>query len=123
VADFLEQKEPIPGVTCCLGNPPFKHAHEFVRKSRELYPVTIMLLRLAFLESVRRSDILDAGDLKEVLLFANRLGFMHRASFTGKKNSNSAMPFAWFSWCRDYKGPITIRRITCKKCGYETSAS
>ena len=89
VADFLAQKEPIPGVECCLTNPPYRYAHEFVRKSRELYPLTIMLLRLAFLESVRRSDILDAGDLETVLLFSKRLPFMHRHGYTGKKNSNS----------------------------------
>ena len=115
VADFLEQKEPIPGVECCLGNPPFSLAHEFVRKSRELYPVTIMLLRLAFLESMRRSDILDQGDLKEVLLFANRLGFMHRDGWTGKRCSNSGMPFCWMIWARNHDGPAVIRRITWRK--------
>lgn len=115
MADFLQQKEPIPGVECCLGNPPFKLAHEFVRKSRELYPMTIFLLRLAFLESVRRSDILDAGDLMQVLLFRNRLEFMHRVGYTGKKNSNSGMPFAFMVWKSGYSGPAVIRRISWKK--------
>ena len=115
VADFLEQKEPIPGVEACVGNPPFKHAHEFVRKSRELYPMTIFLLRLAFLESMRRTDILDQGDLAEVLLFANRLPFLHREGYTGKKNSNSAMPFAWFVFSQNNNKPAILRRITWKK--------
>jgi hypothetical protein len=115
VADFLAQKEPIPGVECCLTNPPYRYGHEFVRKSRELYPLTIMLLRLAFLESKRRSDILDAGDLESVLLFASRLPFMHRSDYTGKRNSNSGMPFAFFIWRNGTKGPTTIRRITYKK--------
>ena len=115
VADFLAQAEPIPGVECCLTNPPYRYGHEFVRKSRELYPLTIMLLRLAFLESVRRSDILDAGDLESVLLFSRRLPFMHRANYTGKKNSNSGMPFAFFCWKRSHHGAATIRRITYKK--------
>lgn len=114
VADFLEQKEPIPGVECCLGNPPFKLAHEFVRKSRELYPMTIFLLRLAFLESVRRSDILDAGDLAKVLLFKKRLPFMHRDGWAGKRNSNSGMPFAWFIFNRHSSGPAVIERIDWK---------
>ena len=115
VADFLQQKEPIPGVECCLGNPPFSLGHEFVRKSRELYPMTIMLFRLAFLESVRRSDILDRGDLMQVLVFKSRLPFMHREGYTGKKNSNSGMPFAWFIWKLGYDGPTLIRRISWEK--------
>ena len=115
LGDFLTQKEPIPGVECCLTNPPFYLGHEFVRKSRELYPMTIMLLRLAFLESVRRTDILDAGDLMQVLLFRNRLPFMHREGWTGKKNSNSGMPFAWLIWKRDYQGPPLLRRISWQK--------
>ena len=115
VADFLAQKEPIPGVECCITNPPFRYAHDFVRKSRELYPLTIMLLRLAFLESKRRSDILDAGDLESVLLFASRLPFMHRHGYTGKRNSNSGMPFAWLVWRKDHQSPTILRRITYKK--------
>lgn len=115
VSDFLGQAL-IPSMAeACITNPPFRYAHEFVRKSRELYPLTIMLLRLAFLESKKRSDILDAGDLETVLLFSSRLPFMHRANFTGKRNSNSGMPFAWFVWRRDFQGPTTIRRITYKK--------
>ena len=115
VGDFLEGKEAIPGVECVITNPPFSLGHEFVRKSRELYPLTIMLLRLAFLESVRRTDILDAGDLAQVLLFKNRLPFMHREGYTGKKNSNSGMPFAWFIWDQKHKGPPLLRRISWEK--------
>jgi hypothetical protein len=115
VSDFLTQKTPQIAVEACITNPPYRYAAEFVRKSRELYPLTIMLLRLAFLESARRSDILDAGDLETVLLFSKRLPFMHRAGYTGKKNSNSGMPFAFFVWKRDHLGPTTIRRITYKK--------
>jgi hypothetical protein len=112
VSNFLEQTKPIPGVDVCLTNPPFKIAHEFIRKSRELYPMTIMLLRLAFLESMKRSDILDAGDLSKVMLFRRRLPFMHRENYTGKRNSNSAMPFCWMVWSRDHhSGPATVERI------------
>jgi hypothetical protein len=77
--------------------------------------MTIFLLRLAFLESMRRSDILDQGDLMQVLLFANRLPFMHRVGWEGKRNSNSGMPFVWLAWRREHEGPTTIRRITYKK--------
>ena len=113
--DFLEQKEPIPGVEAVITNPPFKLAAEFIRKSLEFYPTTIMLLRLAFLESVRRSDILDNGDLEQVLLFSKRLPFMHRANYTGKKNSNSGMPFAWFVFRKGHNAPIVLRRISYEK--------
>jgi hypothetical protein len=43
-------------------NPPFKLADQFVRHALTLCPTVIMLLWLAFLESVGRTDILDGGE-------------------------------------------------------------
>lgn len=92
-------------------NPPFKDAHKFVAKALECAPLVVMLLRLAFLESERRSPILDNGKLREVLVYRKRLPMMHRAGWEGRKAS-SAMAFAWFVWDRDHHGPAMIRRIS-----------
>jgi hypothetical protein len=92
-------------------NPPFKLAAEFVQHGLALVPVVIMLLRLAFLESERRSEILDRGRLARVHVFRERLPMMHRHGWNGPK-STSQVPYAWFVWNRDHRGPATIDRIS-----------
>jgi hypothetical protein len=69
-----------------------------------------MLLRLAFLESEKRSDILDGGKLARVHVFKRRLPMMHRADWAGPKASSS-IAFAWFVWDREHSGPATLDRI------------
>jgi hypothetical protein len=91
-------------------NPPFALAEEFVECALERAPLVIMLLRLAFLESERRSAILDNGKLARIHLFAKRLPMMHRAGWEGRK-ANSGMAFAWFVWDRTHSGSTTIDRI------------
>lgn len=109
-ADFLRQDRAPEGTEMILTNPPFSHAAAFVRHARKLHPRVVMLLRLAFLESAARADILDDGTLAAVYVFSNRLQMMHRHGWTGNKAS-SAMCFAWFSWDRDHTGPAIIQRI------------
>ncbi len=114
VCDFLTATEPPEGIECIVTNPPFKLANEFVSKAIELCPRVFMLLRLAFLESERRSPILDCGDLCRVHVFRNRLPMMHRAGWEGPKSS-SGMAFAWYTFIRGYHGPIELRRISWER--------
>jgi hypothetical protein len=86
--DFLEQESAPEGAEIILTNPPFMHADEFVRQALRLVPRVIMLLRLAFLESIGRADILDAGQLARIYVFANRLSQMHREGWDGPRTSN-----------------------------------
>jgi hypothetical protein len=98
---------------CIVTNPPYQRAEEFVKHAISCSPLVIMLLRLAFLESERRTKILEHSGLARVHLFRNRLPMMHRRGWDGPKAS-SAMPFAWYVWERGYKGPTTIDRISWK---------
>jgi hypothetical protein len=108
--DFLlEYRAPV-GVECIITNPPYKLADEFVAHALELCPRVVMLLRLAFLESVRRTPILDSGHLVRVHLFKRRCPMMHRDGWTGPKIT-SAMAFAWFVWDRGHNGPTSLNRI------------
>lgn len=109
--DFLFEHAAPDGCKCIVTNPPFKLAAEFVAHSRRLVPRTIMLLRLAFLESDRRRAILDGGDLAAVYVYRKRLPMMHRAEWEGRK-ANSGMAFAWFVWDHSHRGPTTIHRIS-----------
>lgn len=112
--DFLMERKAPPLTQAIITNPPFKLAGEFVERGLELCPRVIMLLRLAFLESKRRTAILDGGSLASVLVFKNRLPMMHRGGWDGNK-SGSAMAFAWFCWDREHKGPATISRIAWER--------
>lgn len=100
------------GVQAIVTNPPFKNAGEFVSHALELCPHVVMLLRLAFLESQKRSPILDNGYLARVHVFRKRLPMMYRHGWDGPTNSNSGMAFAWFVWDRNHSGPTELHRLS-----------
>lgn len=110
--DFLmEQQAPGFHIGSIVTNPPYKLAGQFVRHALVMCPRVIMLLRLAFLESERRSAILDNGWLARVHVFRNRLPRMHRDGYEGPKSSSS-IAFAWFVWDREHSGPAQLNRIS-----------
>ncbi len=91
-------------------NPPYKDATRFVQHALDVCPKVYMLLRLAFLESIGRTSILEGGMLARVHVFRNRLPRMHRDGWTGPRSA-SAVAHAWFVWDRDHHGPATLHRI------------
>ena len=94
-------------------NPPFKHADAFVRHALSLRPERVVfLLRLAYLEGMRRSDILEGSGLARVHVFRNRVTMAPKG--VSIKN-HSAIAFAWFVWERGYTGQPIISRITAQK--------
>jgi hypothetical protein len=109
--DFLMERKVPEGCEAIVTNPPFKLAEEFVAHALQLCPRVAMLLRLAFLESERRCEILEGCGLARVHVFRKRLPMMHRAEWQGPK-VNSGMAFAWFCWDRNHTGPTTIDRIS-----------
>jgi hypothetical protein len=108
--DFLIQAHAPAGIEAVVTNPPFRLANQFVVHALELAPRAIMLLRLAFLESECRTKILDGGQLARVHVFKHRLPMMHRHDWAGRRASSS-IPFAWFVWDRNHRGPTTVDRI------------
>jgi len=101
-------------VDAIVTNPPFALAAEFVATALERAPLVIMLLRLAFYESDRRTDILEGCGLARIHVFRKRLPMMHRAGWEGRK-ANSGMAFAWFVWESGYTGPTTIDRVSWER--------
>ena len=112
--DFLMETKAPFGINCIVTNPPFKLAEQFVEKALELCPQVIMLLRLAFLTSEKRTNILEHSGLARVHVFRKRLPMMHREGWEGPKASSS-MDFAWFVWDRTYYGPTILNRISWDK--------
>jgi hypothetical protein len=111
VGDFLSQTKMPAGCEAILTNPPYQIADKFTRHALELAPKVYLLLRLAFLESIRRTDILERRGLARVHIFRSRLPFMHRDSWKGPRAS-SAIAFAWFCFDRDHRGPTVLDRIS-----------
>jgi hypothetical protein len=114
VGDFLAQKRMPAGCDCIVTNPPFRFAEQFVARALELAPLTIMLLRLAFMESERRCGILEGRGLARVHVFRKRLPMLHRDNWQGPK-ANSGMAFCWMVWERGYQGPTMIDRISWER--------
>lgn len=109
--DFLMEQEAPFGCLSIITNPPYKLGHKFAAHALKLVPKVAMLLRLAFLESERRTDILEQGHLARVHVFRKRLPMMHRHGWTGNK-TNSNVPFAWFVWDFAHSGPPELRRLS-----------
>jgi hypothetical protein len=99
------------GYEAIVTNPPYKLAAEFVEHALDLCPRVYMLLRLAFLESERRTALLESGWLRRVYVFRKRLPRMHREGWTGPRAS-SAVAFAWFCWDRNNPGATELLRIS-----------
>jgi len=112
--DFLMECKAPEGTEAIITNPPYMLATEFVAHALDLCPHVTMLLRLAFLESEKRSRILENCGLARVHVFRKRLPRMHRAGWSGPKAS-SAIRFAWFVWRRDHTGPTVIDRISWER--------
>jgi methylase of polypeptide subunit release factors len=108
--DFLLERQAPAGCEAVVANPPYRLAPQFVRHALKLVPFTAMLLRLAFLESASRTDILEHSGLARVLVFRKRLPMMHRHNWDGPIASNS-IAFAWFVWRRGWNGNPEIKRI------------
>jgi hypothetical protein len=111
VADFLAVAQMPVGCGCILTNPPFQVVNKFITHALDLSPRVIMLARLALLESVARTEILEYRNLARIHVFRNRLPMMHRDSWAGPRAS-SAVAYGWFVWDRDYHGLPTIDRIS-----------
>jgi hypothetical protein len=106
--DFLMERAPWDGAI--VTNSPYKLAGQFVAHALTLCPRVIMLLRLAFLESERRSPILENCGLTRVHVFRKRLPMMHRHGWQGPRASSS-IAFAWFVWDRAHRGKTELDRI------------
>jgi hypothetical protein len=67
--DFLMEKLP-RGCEGIVTNPPYRLAEQFVAHAIAICPLVVMLMRLAFYESARRSHILENCGLARIPLFS-----------------------------------------------------
>jgi hypothetical protein len=100
--DFLQQARAPSGCSVILTNPPYRLAAQFAEHALTLVPDVFLLLRLGFLESVSRTELLEHSGLRRVLVFRKRLPGPRAAS---------ARAFAWLCWRRNYAGSTTLAWI------------
>lgn len=113
--DFLSCAEKFDGDI--ITNPPYKYAEDFIFKALELTKNKVaMLLRIQFLEGIKRYDTLFTKKPPKVLyVFSSRIGCAMDGEFGS--HSNTAVCYAWFVWEKDYTGETIIRWIKENKDG------
>ncbi len=107
VSDFLLDGRAWDGDI--ITNPPYAKALEFVRHSLELLHdgrKVAMLLKITFLEGMKRRKMFDECPPKKVWVFSKRLFCPKSGDY--EHHGRSAMCFAWFVWEKGYKGKTEI---------------
>jgi hypothetical protein len=92
-----------------ITNPPFVLAQEFAEHALEIVPVggkVALLLKLAFLEGVRRKAFLEKSGLRRVYVFSKRIRF--DANKVTEKTSGGMIAYAWFVFEKGYAGKAEI---------------
>ena len=93
-------------------NPPYKFATEFAEKAIEVIAdgrKVAMLLKIQFLESVKRRELFDKHPPMKIYVFSRRVGCALNGDF--EATANRAMCFAWFVWQKGYTGDTVVKWI------------
>jgi len=91
-------------------NPPYKFAERFVRHALDRTTGKVaMLLKLQFLEGVKRKALFEQTPLRTVYVFSKRLSMYRNGDRDGYYTGMIA--FAWYVWEHGYQGSPTISWI------------
>lgn len=95
-----------------ITNPPYKHAKEFVEHSIKIINPgkrVAMLLKIQFLESVKRRELFEENPPKVIYVFSKRTSCARNGDFTNYPSS--AVCYCWYIWEKGFKGEPVIRWI------------
>jgi hypothetical protein len=99
ICDYLNEPAETNGVAI-VTNPPYRLALKFIEKAfADGAQYSAWLLRLNFLESMRRKPFFEANPPSRLHIFSRRLPMSNRLGWTGKE-APSNMAFSWFVWDR-----------------------
>lgn len=103
VIDFLECE----GITSgdIVTNPPFSLSTEFVYKAMEILQNNCklaLLLRIQFLESVKRYELFKIHPPKKIYVFSRNIRCAKNGDFSNA--TGNASTYAWFLWEKSFKG-------------------
>ncbi|TNC10866.1 class I SAM-dependent methyltransferase [Methylobacterium terricola] len=104
--DFLQTREVVDHV---VTNPPFSLAEPFIRHALACSTGKVaMLLKLQFLEGVRREKLFSETPLARVYVFRRRLAFSRNGEPVPRKGM---IAFAWFVWEHGYQGDPVLKWV------------
>ncbi len=91
-----------------MTNPPFDLLSSFIERSYALKPEKFCFFgKLAVLEGVERSEILERTHLTRVWVFRQRQS-LYRNGVNENSSAGGMIAFAWFVWERGYSGKPMI---------------
>jgi hypothetical protein len=97
IRDYLAEPVVMNGVGI-VSNPPYRLALRFIQKAlRDETGYAAFLLRLNFLESVKRKPFFEKSPPSRVWVASRRIPMMHRQGYEGRKASSN-QTLAWFVW-------------------------
>lgn len=100
-----------------ITNPPYKFAKEFVEHSMQMLNndcYVCMLLKLTFLEGIKRQPLFNKYPPYKVLVFSDRINCSLGGDFEKDSELGGAVCYAWFVWKNGYKGQTTIDWINAR---------
>jgi hypothetical protein len=110
VIDFLKVNKKYSGDI--ITNPPFKYSTEFVYKAMEILKTgskLALLLRIQFLESVKRYEMFQKFPPYKILVFSRNIRCAKNGDF--KNATGNASTYAWFIWRKGFKAKPKIEWI------------
>jgi hypothetical protein len=100
IQDYLAEPIEMNGDIGIVTNPPYRLAMDFIEKAfADGAKYSAWLLRLNFLESMRRKPFFEANPPTRLHIFSRRLPMQNRLGWTGRE-APSNMAFAWFIFDR-----------------------
>lgn len=96
-----------------ITNPPYKYAQEFIEKALRIIPEgnkVAMLLRLQFLEGIKRKKLFLSEPPKTVYVSSSRILCAKNAEFEKMASSGgSAIAYAWYVWQKGFDGTTELK--------------
>lgn len=96
-----------------ITNPPYKYAQEFIEKALRIIPEgnkVAMLLRLQFLEGIKRKKLFLSEPPKTVYVSSSRILCAKNAEFEKMaSNGGSAIAYAWYVWQKGFDGITELK--------------
>lgn len=105
--DFLSHHaEKYAGQYDIITNPPYRHAQEFCEQAISLAKRNVaMLLKVQFLEGLRRQELFKVAPPTYVAVFIRRIQCAKNGDWDALKSS-SPSTYAWFIWDKEKLNPI-----------------
>jgi hypothetical protein len=105
--DFLLSNKRVDSI---VSNPPYVLAEEFILKALECTgEKCAFLVRIAFLESIRRYQIFKEHPPSKVIVISRRLPFYANNKWN---NKGAVFGHAWIIWSKQYNGPTILEWAT-----------